>query len=566
MAPCSAQQVLFTEGFEGAQPAFALNTTDLGGVAAGDNKWLVNAMYTGGDGTLDCMGIPFTYTIPATAAQPAGIGDANGRYLHISSQAGLSSGIQNCNFAAADGLCTSAASHFARMTADVSTVGATEATLSFWWLCAGGPNSFGELYYSTDAGNSWNLVAVPVAQYRNQSSWAQQVVSLPVFAGQATLRFGFRFVNNVGVTASDPAFGIDDVQITSTQQEVALATGDLAYSTYCPGSVLQVPFTASGPWNTGNVFTAELSDMNGAFTAPVAIGSLSGTASGAIPASIPAGTATGTGYRVRVTGSNPALVADLSATVITIAAAPYAGQDTHISFCSNDAPQTLLNFMPGAADCGSWTAPGGGPMGGILYPASAPAGPYTYTTDCPVGCPQDQAVLLVGIIAAPDAGVGASMTICANEPPFALLSELGGTPDAGGTWASLGVPMNGVFVPGTTPQGCFTYTVQGISPCAAEVSMVCVTVDDCAGIARTAQVWPGLRWVGQSGLLQLIGTGGLRPDQVEMYDASGRPVAVQVRPYGQDLLMDLAGAAGGVYLVRLVKGELAGTVRLVHQP
>ena len=33
---------------------------------------------------------------------------------------------------------------------------------------------------------------------------------------QATLRFGFRFVNNVAVAGGDPAFSVDDIEIFGT--------------------------------------------------------------------------------------------------------------------------------------------------------------------------------------------------------------------------------------------------------------------------------------------------------------------------------------------------------------
>ena len=131
----SAQTVLFNEDFETALPAFAPNTPDMGSVQTGDNTWLINSSYAGGSGEIECLGIPFTFTIPTTAAQPAGISMANGKYLHIASTPGIAAGITNCSFVAADGLCTNAANHFARMTQDVNTTSASTITLTFWWLC-----------------------------------------------------------------------------------------------------------------------------------------------------------------------------------------------------------------------------------------------------------------------------------------------------------------------------------------------------------------------------------------------------------------------------------------------
>src|SRR5690606_7089276 len=55
-------------------------------------------------------------------------------------------------------------------------------------------------------------------------------------------------------------------------------------------------------------FTAELSDANGSFAAPVAIGTANGSTSGTINASIPSNTPTGAGYRIRVVSSDFPLI------------------------------------------------------------------------------------------------------------------------------------------------------------------------------------------------------------------------------------------------------------------
>lgn len=564
VAPCFAQQTVFIEDFEGAQPAFTLNTPDMGSVQAGDNTWLVNNAYTGGQGTLNCLGIPFSFTIPNTAAQPAGISSPNGNYMHITSGAAISSGILNCNFAAADGICTDAASHFVRMANDVSTLGASDVTLSFWWLCAGSVDNYGELYFSTDGGTSWTVVPPSNGSYRAQAAWVQQTVTLPAFAGQANLRFGFRFVNNETTAASDPAFGIDDVRITTTSQAVSLSTGALSSATYCPGSNLEVPYTATGTWDTDNIFTAQLSDANGSFGAPTDIGSISSTASGTINAAIPAGTPVGSGYLIRVVGSDPALVAD-NTQAIALTEAPYAGEDHHVSFCSNAGPQVLLDEFPGASTCGGWTGPDGSTMAGILYPDTASSGGYTYTTNCPGNCPQDMAVLVVGIVPAPNAGDSSTVTVCTNDPAFNLFTALGGNPDAGGTWTYSGAPHAPVFNPGVDPEGCFQYTVAGLSPCADATALVCVEVDDCTGIHERGAAMNGLRWLGQAGGLQHIATGLDRPVQVVVYDTVGHLVTSEFQQQGQVLLLDLHGASPGIYVAHLSSGTQSGMVRLVQQ-
>ncbi|MCW5897872.1 MAG: T9SS type A sorting domain-containing protein [Flavobacteriales bacterium] len=199
------QTTLFQENFEGTY-AFTLNTTDVGCITTSTtNKWVVNNVYTGG-----LFGL-----IPNTAAQPAGIVPANGNYLHTLSNTAQTFGVLNSNFMApGDG------PTFARMSADVSTIGLVDINLSFWWVCQGGPTNFGEVYYSTNAGSTWTLIntgSPASGQYRNQTAWVQQNISLPAFEGQATLRFGFRFVNSGSTgSPSSPGFSIDDVRVIGT--------------------------------------------------------------------------------------------------------------------------------------------------------------------------------------------------------------------------------------------------------------------------------------------------------------------------------------------------------------
>ena len=85
-----------------------------------------------------------------------------------------------------------------------------------------------------------------------------------------------------------------------------ITTGSISGSPFCPEAIVSVPFTSVGIFNTGNFYTAELSDKQGLFTAPTAIGSLSSIAnSGTITAAIPSLPKASTKYRIRVTSSNP---------------------------------------------------------------------------------------------------------------------------------------------------------------------------------------------------------------------------------------------------------------------
>ncbi|MBL7928218.1 MAG: PKD domain-containing protein [Bacteroidia bacterium] len=237
----NGQTVLFSENFETGNSTFTLNTTDVNSTSSGYNSWTVNNAYSGGSGSVTCLGFPFTFTIPNTPSQPAGItGNPNSYYLHTVSDAAIASGVSNCCFLAADGICNSAERYFAAMTNDISTSGYDTVTLSFWWICEGGNNSFGEVYYSLNSGSAWTKITNPISNYNNNGSWAQQNITLPSFANQTTLRFGFRFVNQVATAANDPGFGIDEIKVTGVQNVVLPVVNFTSnIQTFCEESCVQ---------------------------------------------------------------------------------------------------------------------------------------------------------------------------------------------------------------------------------------------------------------------------------------------------------------------------------------
>ncbi len=94
-------------------------------------------------------------------------------------------------------------------------------------------------------------------------------------------------------------------------------TTDLLNAQYCGGENTSITYTIDGTFGAGNVFTAEISDENGDFSSPLTIGSVISTINADISAIIPT-SANGTGYRIRVNSSNPALTGTDNGQDITI--------------------------------------------------------------------------------------------------------------------------------------------------------------------------------------------------------------------------------------------------------
>jgi len=87
---------------------------------------------------------------------------------------------------------------------------------------------------------------------------------------------------------------------------VSITTSAISPTSICPGSSLNVSFTANGTFNSGNIYTAQLSNATGSFSSPVTIGTLSSAQSGTIACTSPSNQ-TGTGFRIRVISSDPAI-------------------------------------------------------------------------------------------------------------------------------------------------------------------------------------------------------------------------------------------------------------------
>jgi hypothetical protein len=79
------------------------------------------------------------------------------------------------------------------------------------------------------------------------------------------------------------------------------------FSPSSPNGTLSVDYTTSGAFTPGNVFNVELSDENGSFVSSTIVGSVTSTTAGTISATIPNSTLSGTGYRLRVVGTNPSI-------------------------------------------------------------------------------------------------------------------------------------------------------------------------------------------------------------------------------------------------------------------
>ena len=158
-----------------------------------------------------------------------------------------------------------------------------------------------------------------------------------------------------------------------------------------------------------------------------------------------------------------------------------------------DSLNVALNATGGGGGNGNFNQelPGVGPF---------PAGDYTVCVTFTlngtlVGTDCQEITILPG--SNPDAGeYGELQNTCTGGPSIPLISLLGGTPDTDGTWQDPNsqIIANGLFVPGQSPEGFYTYFFDVQEPCIDASQTVFITYDPNsadAGLNGTVQTCAG---------------------------------------------------------------------------
>lgn len=233
-------------------------------------------------------------------------------------------------------------------------------------------------------------------------------------------------------------------------------------TSYCEGGSVSVQYTKTGTFNSGNVFTAQLSNSSGSFTSPVTIGSLTSTSNGTIAATIPIGTASGTGYRIRVVSNNPTVTGTDNGINLTVTSAllPTSISPTTDQAICGSSNGTLLTVSEtgGGTISRSWgkrsisggtITPISGATGQTYQPTGSDLGTGTWyvvctsTPSCGSVTTSNEVKITVG--SAVTANAGAAMSpICIGGTSAALGGSVGGGA-TGGIWSDGGI--GGTFLP-----------------------------------------------------------------------------------------------------------------------
>ncbi|MFZ4521892.1 MAG: hypothetical protein ACOYNC_09310, partial [Bacteroidales bacterium] len=196
----------------------------------------------------------------------------------------------------------------------------------------------------------------------------------------------------------------------------SITTGTVSPTSFCPGSAISIPFTISGTFNAGNVFTAQLSNASGSFGSPVTIGTLTSQAAGTISGTIPSLQSEGTGYRIRVISSNPAVTGTNNGTDLIIVIPVITGT----SAGSRCGPGAVTLSATASAGTISWyTALTGGSSiaTGPSYTTPGLSSSATYFVDVTLGsCTSTpRTPVLAAIVPSPTITTGGGGTYCTGS-------------------------------------------------------------------------------------------------------------------------------------------------------
>jgi len=202
---------------------------------------------------------------------------------------------------------------------------------------------------------------------------------------------------------------------------------------------------------------------------------------------------------------------------------PDAGSDATLTLCNLDLqPFDLLGSLGGTPFAGgTWVDPSGTVHDGSFDPATDLEGSYTYTLAGLPPCPSASSVVSVSLVGPVPNGQSEDISLCSNADPVTLLDAFSVALPADGVWTGPGgTAMNGVFTPGQSGAGIYTYTLQGQSPCPNGIHTLNLIIETLPNAGADGQ----LSLCSSSGPSDLLGALGGSPDVGGTWtDPSGTP-------------------------------------------
>jgi len=358
-----------------------------------------------------------------------------------------------------------------------------------------------EYYFDTDPGYG-NGIPVAINNVTNMSNYGMPVNISGLSTGSHKLFLRSKDVNN--------AWSLDNVWAFTVSSAIAnpsVVVNSVTKKTMCVKDGFTVSYQANGTYNAGNVFNVQLSDAAGSFASPTVIGSFSGVGNSIITCQLPGSVTAGTGYRVRVSSTNPVVSGITGADTLVINAAP------GIPTITSGGPTTFCaggNVTLTSTTATSYLWNTGATTKSINVNTS---GNYTVTVSNASGCTAISAATAVTVNPKP------APVITPSYSPINLCPGTVDTLDAGAGYAtylwSNGATTQSIVV---SAAGSYSVTVTYATGCSGTSAPVSVTYATCpkpAGLKATvtSATTATLKWkatscsVGFQLQLRVLGSG-----------------------------------------------------------
>lgn len=321
----------------------------------------------------------------------------------------------------------------------------------------------------------------------SQGYWTSFSIALPASANNnPNVKIGFYWQNidDGAGTPTDPSIAVGRIQLTSPTTANSITAGNLV-GPFCAGATASLPFSSTGTFTAGNVYTAQLSDAAGSFASPVNIGTFPSTANvGNIALTIPAGTPSGAGYMIQIVSNNPSVTSTAIGPFTITAAAPLSVTVTAnpgTSICPGECITfTATPTNGGTAPTYQWQVNG---VNGLTPSTNATyldcglqAGDQvtvivTSNQACVTNSPATSTAQVITIVSSQLFSVSLNtvpspLTICAGDP-----IELTANTVNGGSTPTYAWTVNGTILPTITTQ---TLNYNGVPFPLADGTEVCV--------------------------------------------------------------------------------------------
>ncbi len=192
------------------------------------------------------------------------------------------------------------------------------------WASFSGFTGGEKVYSSSDAGENWTNISGSLPNVAANCLVFQKEANDRIFAGTD---IGVFYIDNLNNDWQEFGSGLPNVEVPEMEihknskmlyaatygrgvwsvqlSSVPVVTFQNVPAINCVGSEIQIDFSVSSDFNSGNKFIIELSDRFGSFDNPEEIGSQFSTGSGSVTGLIPEDTEPDTRYRIRLRSTDP---------------------------------------------------------------------------------------------------------------------------------------------------------------------------------------------------------------------------------------------------------------------